>query len=48
MTIINVTLTATANSDNKTISQPNTKDTCIYTWDGLGGTDKLSFPTSKE
>lgn len=43
MAFKNFTLTATAGNDNKTINEPNTTDQWVYTWDGLGGTDTLSF-----
>lgn len=37
------TLTGTEGNDSKTIYQPDSSNQWVYTWDGLGGSDTLSF-----
>lgn len=43
MAVRRYTLTATAGNDSRTIYEPDTYNSWIYTWDGLGGTDTLGF-----
>ncbi|MEN9317268.1 MAG: hypothetical protein RIS35_3661, partial [Pseudomonadota bacterium] len=43
MAVYTKTFTATTNNDSKTIDEPNSVDQWEYTYDGLGGTDSLSF-----
>lgn len=43
MAVKRFTLSGSAGNDFRSISEPDTRNQWIYTWDGLGGTDTLGF-----